>query len=117
MTRSLEKTAVVRKLRCAIYTRKSSEQGLDQEFNSLDAQREACESYIASQRSEGWVLVRDRYDDGGLSGARWSALPCSGSSPTSRMVLSMWSWSTRSTASAAHSLTSPSWPRCSTAMA
>ncbi|WP_116653543.1 recombinase family protein [Pelagibacterium sediminicola] len=68
MTGSLEKTAVVRKLRCAIYTRKSSEQGLDQEFNSLDAQREACESYIASQRSEGWVLVRDRYDDGGLSG-------------------------------------------------
>ncbi|WP_173934277.1 recombinase family protein [Chelativorans sp. Marseille-P2723] len=58
----------VRKLRCAIYTRKSSEEGLEQEFNSLDAQREACEAYIASQRSEGWVLVRDRYDDGGVSG-------------------------------------------------
>jgi site-specific DNA recombinase len=59
---------VVRKLRCAVYTRKSSEEGLEQEFNSLHAQREACESYIASQRSEGWVLVRDQYDDGGVSG-------------------------------------------------
>jgi site-specific DNA recombinase len=59
---------VVRKLRCAVYTRKSSEEGLEQEFNSLHAQREACESYIASQRSEGWVLVRDQYDDGGISG-------------------------------------------------
>jgi site-specific DNA recombinase len=59
---------VVRKLRCAVYTRKSSEEGLEQEFNSLHAQREACESYIASQRSEGWVLMRDQYDDGGISG-------------------------------------------------
>jgi DNA invertase Pin-like site-specific DNA recombinase len=59
---------IVRKLRCAIYTRKSSEEGLEQEFNSLHAQREACEAYIASQRSEGWVLVRDQYDDGGVSG-------------------------------------------------
>ncbi|MBI1291225.1 recombinase family protein [bacterium] len=60
--------ATVRKLRCAVYTRKSSEEGLDMEFNSLDAQREACEAFIASQRAEGWVLVRDRYDDGGVSG-------------------------------------------------
>jgi DNA invertase Pin-like site-specific DNA recombinase len=59
----------VRKLRCAVYTRKSSEEGLDQEFNSLHAQRESCESYIASQRGEGWVLVPDQYDDGGISGA------------------------------------------------
>jgi DNA invertase Pin-like site-specific DNA recombinase len=59
---------IVRKLRCAVYTRKSSEEGLEQEFNSLHAQRDACEAYIASQRSEGWVLVRDRYDDGGISG-------------------------------------------------
>ena len=59
---------IVRKLRCAVYTRKSSEEGLEQEFNSLHAQREACEAYIASQRSEGWVLVRDQYDDGGISG-------------------------------------------------
>jgi DNA invertase Pin-like site-specific DNA recombinase len=55
-------------LRCAIYTRKSSEEGLEQEFNSLDAQREACEAYIRSQRHEGWALVPARYDDGGLSG-------------------------------------------------
>src|SRR3569833_2783331 len=57
-----------RKLRCAVYTRKSSEEGLEQEFNSLDAQREACEAYVASQRAEGWLLVPDRYDDGGFSG-------------------------------------------------
>src|ERR1700726_2724468 len=59
---------VRRKLRCAIYTRKSTEEGLDMEFNSLDAQREACEAYIVSQRAEGWLLVEDRYDDGGVSG-------------------------------------------------
>src|ERR1700737_1173968 len=56
------------KVRCAVYTRKSSEEGLDMEFNSLDAQREACEAYIASQKPEGWVLVHDCYDDGGVSG-------------------------------------------------
>jgi len=61
-------TRPARRLRCAIYTRKSSEEGLDMEFNSLDAQREACEAYIASQRSEGWVATRERYDDGGFSG-------------------------------------------------
>jgi site-specific DNA recombinase len=66
--RTPAKKPIVRKLRCAVYTRKSSEEGLDQEFNSLDAQREACEAYIASQRPEGWVLVHDRYDDGGVSG-------------------------------------------------
>lgn len=58
----------VRKRRCAVYTRKSTEEGLDMEFNSLDAQRESCEAYVASQRTEGWVLVHDRYDDGGFSG-------------------------------------------------
>jgi site-specific DNA recombinase len=63
------KKPVVRKLRCAVYTRKSSEEGLEQEFNSLDAQREACEAYVASQKAEGWLLVPDRYDDGGFSGA------------------------------------------------
>ena len=55
-------------IRCAIYTRKSTEEGLEQSFNSLDAQREACSAYIASQRHEGWVEVRDAYDDGGFSG-------------------------------------------------
>jgi len=59
---------IPRRLRCAIYTRKSSEEGLDMEFNSLDAQREACEAYIASQRSEGWAAIREPYDDGGVSG-------------------------------------------------
>src|SRR5256714_12255179 len=54
--------------RCAIYTRKSSEEGLEQEFNSLQAQCEACEAYLRSQRREGWVLARTRYDDGGFSG-------------------------------------------------
>src|SRR6266404_3356177 len=54
--------------RCAIYTRKSSEEGLEQNFNSLYAQREACEAFIKSQASEGWRLVRTAYDDGGLSG-------------------------------------------------
>ncbi|WP_245427711.1 recombinase family protein [Bradyrhizobium sp. MOS003] len=58
----------VRKVRCAVYTRKSSEEGLDMDFNSLDAQRESCEAYIVSQRAEGWTVVSDRYDDGGFSG-------------------------------------------------
>lgn len=68
MTKSPRTSKATRKFRCAVYTRKSSEEGLDMEFNSLDAQRESCEAYIASQRPEGWVLVRDRYDDGGVSG-------------------------------------------------
>ena len=57
-----------RALRCAVYTRKSSEEGLEQEFNSLHAQREACEAYIKSQRHEGWTCLAQHYDDGGLSG-------------------------------------------------
>ncbi len=55
-------------VRCAIYTRKSSDEGLEQDFNSLDAQHEACAAYILSQASEGWKLLPDRYDDGGISG-------------------------------------------------
>ena len=58
-----------RRLRCAIYTRKSTEEGLDQEFSSLDAQREAAEAFIQSQRREGWVALPARYDDGGFTGA------------------------------------------------
>src|ERR1700712_928742 len=54
--------------RCAIYTRKSSEEGLQQEFNSLDAQREACEAYILSQKQAGWIALTEMYDDGGVSG-------------------------------------------------
>src|ERR1700746_576293 len=55
-------------LRCAVYTRKSSEHGLEQDFNSLDAQREAAEAYIKSQAHEGWKLIKTHYADGGLSG-------------------------------------------------
>jgi site-specific DNA recombinase len=54
--------------RCAVYTRKSSEEGLEQDFNSLQAQREACEAFIKSQSGEGWRLVKTAYDDGGISG-------------------------------------------------
>src|SRR5690606_25242427 len=72
--RPLVRTEVLRtmsgktRLRCAIYTRKSTEEGLDQEFNSLDAQREGCAAYIASQVGLGWKLVPGHYDDGGISG-------------------------------------------------
>ena len=59
---------VPRRQRCAIYTRKSSEEGLDMAFNSLDAQRESCEAYVTSQKAEGWAAIRERYDDGGFSG-------------------------------------------------
>src|SRR5947209_17761010 len=61
--------AEIPRKRCAMYTRKSSEEGLEQEFNSLHAQREACEAYIKSQRHEGWTCLPQPYDDGGLSGA------------------------------------------------
>jgi len=55
-------------IRCAVYTRKSTEDGLEQDFNSLDAQREACEAYIKSQQHEGWILIEKQYNDGGFSG-------------------------------------------------
>jgi site-specific DNA recombinase len=58
-----------RALRCAIYTRKSTEEGLEQAFNTLQAQREAAEAYVQSQRQTGWVAVEEHYDDGGFSGA------------------------------------------------
>jgi len=70
MTRSAgSSTRQSARVRCAIYTRKSSEEGLQQEFNSLLAQREACEAFINSQRHEGWTCLRAAYDDGGFSGA------------------------------------------------
>ncbi len=56
------------RLPCAIYTRKSSEEGLEQDFNSLQAQREACEAFVKSQQQEGWTVVATHYDDGGYSG-------------------------------------------------
>lgn len=64
-----EKNSPTKHVRVAIYTRKSTEDGLDQEFNTLDAQRQAIESYVESQRGEGWVALPNRYDDGGFSGA------------------------------------------------
>src|ERR1700726_3917224 len=57
-----------KRVRCAIYTRKSSEEGLEQSFNSLEAQREACGAFILSQKHEGWSVLANHYDDGGLSG-------------------------------------------------
>lgn len=62
------KETVKKRIRCAIYTRKSTEEGLDMEYNTLDAQRDAAEAFILSQRHEGWTLVDDHYDDGGFSG-------------------------------------------------
>jgi len=63
--------------RCAVYTRKSSEDGLEQDFNSLHAQREACEAFIKSQQGEGWKLIKTAYDDGGLSGGTMERRACS----------------------------------------
>ena len=85
-------------LRSAIYTRVSSDAGLEQDFNSLDAQRESAEAYIKSQAHEGWRLVRERFDD------------------ASANDVSMWSSSTRSTATPARSPISPSWSNSSTRM-
>jgi DNA invertase Pin-like site-specific DNA recombinase len=64
----MSRATVKPKVLCAVYTRKSSEEGLELAFNSLDAQREACAVYIDSQRHEGWLALDDRYDDGGYSG-------------------------------------------------
>lgn len=66
--RSMARGEGIKSVRCAIYARKSTEEGLEQEFNSLDAQAEACAAYITSQRHEGWILVDKQYDDGGYSG-------------------------------------------------
>src|ERR1700687_4077956 len=82
---------------CAIYTRKSSDEGLQQEFNSLDAQREACEAYIVSQRHAGWVALADMYDDGAFPAGRSSGLRSSGFWRTSRPARFRPSLSTRST--------------------
>jgi hypothetical protein len=87
-----------RLLRCAIYTRVSTEHGLDQDFNSLEAQREAAEAYVKSQAHEGWRLLKERFDDGGVSGGRSTGRRCSASWPRSVQGRST-SWSsTRSTA-------------------
>ena len=88
---------IVPKKRCAIYTRKSTDEGLDQEYNSLEAQRDAGLAFIASQRHEGWIAVEEGYDDGGYSGAISTARRSNACWPTSRPAGST-SWSsTRST--------------------
>jgi DNA invertase Pin-like site-specific DNA recombinase len=69
MSRKKENASTAPAIRCAIYTRKSTEEGLEQEYNSLDAQRDAGEAYIKSQQHEGWVCLPGRYDDGGYTGA------------------------------------------------
>jgi site-specific DNA recombinase len=83
--------------RCAIYTRKSTDEGLEQAFNSLDAQREACEAYILSQKHEGWTPLPRGYDDGGFSGGSMDRPAFASCSPTWRLAGSMSWWSTRST--------------------
>ncbi len=89
-TKTRQQPVAIRKNRCAVYTRKSTEEGLDQEFNSLDAQRDAGEAFIASQRAEGWLCLPDHYDDGGFTGGNMD-----------RPARSTPWWSTRSTASVA----------------
>ena len=81
--------------RCAIYTRKSSEEGLEQNFNSLHAQREACEAFIKSQANEGRRLVKAHYDDGGISGASMEPRGSSAYSTISARRSSKWWWCTR----------------------
>ena len=83
-------------LPCAIYTRKSSEEGLEQGFNSLDAQREACEAYIQSQKAQGWKRDGLPTTTAASPAAMSNARVCSGCWPTSRPSGSRWSWSTRS---------------------
>ena len=82
-------------IRCAIYTRKSTDEGLEQEFNSLDAQRESAEAYIASQRHEGWSCLPESYDDGGFTGGNMEGPPFSACSPTLSPARLTVSWSTR----------------------
>ena len=82
-------------IRCAIDTRKSTDEGLEQEFNRIDAQRESAEAYIASQRHEGWVCIPDRFDDGGFTGGNMERPPSSGSSLASSRATSTAWWFTK----------------------
>ena len=88
--------ATTAKVLCAVYTRKSTEEGLDQDFNSLDAQHEACANYIASQKSESWMMLKDRYDDGGFSGGTLERPAVKRLLDDVRHGWSTPSWSTRS---------------------
>ena len=86
-----------RKMRCAIYTRKSSEEGLEQAFNSLDAQREACAAFVLSQKHEGWTVLPALYDDGGFSGGTMDRPALQRLLAIFAQARSTWWWSTRST--------------------
>ena len=97
-----------RTFRCAVYTRVSTEHGLEQDFNSLDAQREAAAAYVKSQAHEGWRLIKESFDDAASRAALSRDLLCSGFWQRSAPSSSTWSWSTRSTGSPARSRTSRS---------
>jgi hypothetical protein len=86
------KSPSVKSVRCAIYTRVSTDQGLDQEFNSLDAQYEAASAYIRSQAHAGWTLIRSRYDDGGYSGG---SIPVTGDPSMVSLIFSPRYWAKR----------------------
>ena len=78
-----------KRLRCAIYTRKSTDEGLEKDFNSLDAQREACAAFIQSQKHEGWTVLPTLMTTAGIPAAPWSAQPCNDCWPISRPAGSM----------------------------
>ena len=88
------------RLRCAIYTRKSTEEGFDQDFNSLDAQREAAEAFIRSQRREGWIALPELYDDGGFTGANMDRPALTRLMQASKQARWIVSWCTKWTAPA-----------------
>jgi site-specific DNA recombinase len=92
------KTQTTEKVRCAIYTRVSTDQGLEQDFNSLDAQYDACQAYIRSQVHAGWTPIRPKYDDGGFSGGNTDRPALQRLLTKCRPERSTWSWSTRSIA-------------------
>jgi site-specific DNA recombinase len=90
------KSGSAKTVRCAIYTRVSTDQGLEQDFNSLNAQYEASQAYIKSQAHAGWTLLRAKYDDGGFSGGNTDRPAYNGSWTTSAPIRSMSLWSTKS---------------------
>src|SRR3712207_3797512 len=106
-----------RALACAIYTRKSTEHGLEQDFNSLDAQREAAEAFVKSQAHEGWRCLPDRYDDGGISGGSLDRPALQQLLSDIKPARSTWWSSIRSTGSRARSWISQSSSNSSTSMA
>ena len=97
LSRERRRDRLPERMRCAIYTRKSSEEGLEQAFNSLDAQREACAAFILSQKHEGWVVLPTLYDDGGFSGGTMDRPALQRLLAIFAPARSTWWWSTKST--------------------